>query len=305
MYTSRFENGVFLEADYSALEMRILGLVAGDPEMTQTFMEDGDIHNNTASIINHKPEDEVTYDEREASKAISFGIIYGKGVPGLAGDLGVSEAEAQGVYDQFMRTKPSVAAYIDGVHSFIKQHGYVETLQGHRRNLQDVFGNRTAEAGALRQSVNTIIQGTGAYLTNLSVVMLHEYIRDNNKRTRLVATVHDSIALDIPEDEIEEMVQVTQIIMENLPIDFLTVDLGRGPERYPIASDVEIGVNYSDLVSFDIDDFRTFNSAKGYIKYYRDIHEIVANKDSKVIPEEQADALIETIKSSKPAYQQI
>lgn len=285
--------------------MRILGLVAGDPEMTKTFMEDGDIHNNTASIINHKPEEEVTYDEREASKAISFGIIYGKGIPGLAGDLGISEGEAQGVYDQFMRTKPAVASYIDRVHEFIKREGYVETLQGHKRNLQDVFGNRTAEAGALRQSVNTIIQGTGAYLTNLSVVMLHEYILEHNKRTRVIATVHDSIALDIPEDEIEEMVQVTQIIMENLPIDFLTVDLGNGPQRYPIASDVEIGHNYSDLVSFDIDDYRTFKSAKGYIKYYRDIHEIVANKDSKVITDEQAEQLIATIENSKPAYQQL
>lgn len=156
MYTSRYEDGIILEADYSALEMRILGLVAGDPEMTKTFMEDGDIHNNTASIINHKPEEEVTYDEREASKAISFGIIYGKGIPGLAGDLGISEGEAQEVYDQFMRTKPAVASYIDRVHEFIKREGYVETLQGHKRNLQDVFGNRTAEAGALRQSVNTI-----------------------------------------------------------------------------------------------------------------------------------------------------
>lgn len=305
MYVSRFDDGVILEADYSALEMRILGLVAGDPEMTKTFKEDGDIHNNTASIINHKAEDEVTYDEREASKAISFGIIYGKGIPGLATDLGITPEEAQVVYDQFMSSKPSVAQYINSVHQFVKEHGYVETLQGHRRNLQDIFGNRVAEAGALRQSVNTIIQGTGAYLTNLSVVMLHEYILEHNKRTKVIATVHDSIALDIPEDEIEEMTQVIRIIMENLPIDFLNVDLGDGIERYPIASDVEIGLNYSDLVEFDLDEYRTFNSAKGYIKFHRDIHEIVANKDSEVITDEQADQLLAHIENNKANYQQI
>lgn len=134
--------------------------------------------------------------------------------------------------------------------------------------------------------------------------MLHEYIEENGKRTKVITTVHDSVVLDIPEDEIEEMIQVTKIIMENLPIDFIDVDLGKGLQKYPITSDAEIGMTYGDLVSFDLEDFRTFNSAEGYIKFYRDIHEVTANKDSKEITDEQADEIIATIEASKPAYQE-
>lgn len=155
-FVSRFNGGALMQADYSALEMRILGLRAMDEGMTEAFIADKDLHKNTASIVFGKPEEEVTKDERQASKAVSFGLAYGKSVASQAVELGISEAEAQDIFDKFFATKPNIKEFIENTHKFVEDNGYVETMQGHRRILRDVWGDRSAKSSAMRQSVNTI-----------------------------------------------------------------------------------------------------------------------------------------------------
>src|SRR5690606_36018527 len=192
----------------------------------------------------------ITKDERQSAKAIAFGLVYGKGVNSQAEELGLSVDETQKIIDGFFASKPAVKQFIDATHAFLEQYGYVETMQGHRRILNGVWGDKTAKSDAFRQSVNTVIQGTGAYLTNLALVLIDDYLMQYNKRSRLVATVHDSIVLDMPPEEVLEVTTVSKFIMENLPIDFLFIDWEGQKLRYPIKADAEIGTTYKDVVGF-------------------------------------------------------
>lgn len=177
-------------------------------------------------------------------------------------------------------------------------------MQGHRRILRDVWGNKQAKSGAYRQSVNTIIQGTGAYLTNFSVILIQDYLRTRNKESKLVATVHDSIVIDMHPDEIEEITQITKLIMENLPIDFLNFEWKGQVLRYPITADVEIGSSYKDLVDYDPELFKQFRTAKGYINYLKDKATLQDYFESKKINEEQLEEGIRIIDSQLEAYKQ-
>ena len=303
LFTTRFEGGVVLQADYSALEMRILGLRASDPGMTEAFLEGKDIHKNTASIMQGKPEDTISSDEREDAKTIAFGLIYGKQTFSLANDMGVTPDEAEVLVNKFFAGKPAVRGFIEYAHEFLEKNGYVETMNGHRRILRDVWGNKMAKSEALRQSVNTIIQGTGAYLTNYSVALIYEYLKEYNKKSMLVATVHDSIVVDVHPDEIEEVTQVVKYIMENVPAEFLYTNLNGQRVRYPIEADIEIGHNYNDLVDYDPEEYKTFKTPEGYIKYHRDIKLLIDHKESGKITEEQLDEAIQIIENQKAHYQ--
>lgn len=214
-------------------------------------------------------------------------------------------AQAEQIFDAFLASKPSIADFIDWSHNFVLKHGYVETMQGFRRNLMGAFSkDRKTRNEALRQSVNTIVQGTGAYLTNLSVVYLVEWLETRNLRSKVVLTVHDSIVLDCPPEEIEEVARTAQFIMENLPVDFLTVDWIDGtPQRYPIASDVEIGETYNDVVKYYPEEFKTFQSVRGYVKYHQDLKTFEHYENIKAISKEDKERGQAVIKASKATYQ--
>lgn len=305
IFVSRFEGGAIAQLDYSALEMRVLALIAKDENMTQAFLENKDTHKNTASIVFGKPEEEVTKDERQASKKVAFGISYGQGTPALAEELNISNKEAEEIYNKFLANKPKIRHFIEDTHAFVEANGYVETLQGHRRILRDVWGDQQTKAGALRQSVNTIIQGTGAYLTNLAVVMIGDYLEQQGKRSKLVATVHDSIVLDMPHEEIAEVASVAKFIMENLPIDFLMIPWEGKTIRFPVTADAEIGTSYKDVVDFDAELFKQFKSVYGYTKYHKDLGKFDDYEASKLITAEQRDEGQAMIEANLESYKNI
>lgn len=305
LFVSRFEGGAIAQLDYSALEMRILGLRASDPSMTKSFLADEDMHVETASNAYGKPKDSITKDERQSAKAIAFGLVYGKGVNSQAEELGLSVDETQKIIDGFFASKPAVKQFIDATHAFLEQYGYVETMQGHRRILNGVWGDKTAKSDAFRQSVNTVIQGTGAYLTNLALVLIDDYLMQYNKRSRLVATVHDSIVLDMPPEEVLEVTTVSKFIMENLPIDFLFIDWEGQKLRYPIKADAEIGTTYKDVVGFDAELFKQFKSVKGYTQYYKDLSKFEDYEASGLITKEQRDQGIEMVNDQIDYYKNL
>lgn len=212
--------------------------------------------------------------------------------------------QAEKLFEDFFRNKPKIKQFIDATHEQVKKQGYVECLHGFRRNLRDVYSQDKSKAnGALRQSVNTKIQGSGAYLTNTSVIYINKFIESKNFRSKVVLTVHDSIVLDCPPEEVHIMAKVARHIMENLPIDWLFIDWKGEKLRYPIAADVEIGVSYNDMVDYDMEELNKFASIKHYCKYKLDLKKLKDFKQSKVIDEEKHEALKAQLESQKPAYQ--
>ncbi|AVR55586.1 DNA polymerase [Staphylococcus phage phiSA_BS2] len=214
--------------------------------------------------------------------------------------------EAEDIFNKYYATKPKVKQSIDDVHTFVQENGYVETMNGHRRFLADAQStDRKKKNEALRQSFNTVIQGGGAYFTNMAITYIDEYIQTRNMRSKLVATVHDSIVVDCPPEEVKTMSKVILTCMENLPFDFLFVDYMGEKIRYPIDADMEIGFNYNDAVEYDEEEIETFKSYQGYIKYHLALDKLSDYFESKKINEEQYKEAIKQVEEQKHLYQEI
>lgn len=304
MFVTRFKGGALLQLDYSSLESRVMALAAGDEEMTKAFLDGGDVHTDTAVLVNGLPPEEITGDLRQQAKAVTFGIAYGENPFSFAPKHGMTVQEAEVIFEKYFQNKPKVKTFIDKTHEEVKQTGQVVLLNGLVRNLRDVYSQDKSKVNeALRQSVNTKIQGSGAYLTNMSLIYIQKYIEKNNMRSRLVLTVHDSIVIDSPPEEIAIMEKVAKHIMENLPIPWLFIEWEGKTIRYPIKADSEIGVNYNDMVDYDEEELKTFNSIEGYCKYYNSVKHIKNYKDSKAIDEDKYNELIQVLEANKGAYQ--
>jgi DNA polymerase I-like protein with 3'-5' exonuclease and polymerase domains len=305
MFVTNFKGGALLQLDYSSLESRVLALAAGDEEMTQAFLDGKDVHRETASLIHGIPLEEVTDDMRSSAKSTTFGISYGETPFSYFAKHGMTLEQAEELFENFFRNKPRIKQFIDETHEFVKKHGYVDCLQGFRRNLRDIYSRESSKRnGALRQSVNTRIQGSGAYLTNSSVIHISNFIKKRNLRSKIVLTVHDSIVIDCPPEEIHLIAKAARYIMENLPIDWLFIDWKGEKLRYPIAADVEIGVTYNDMVGYDMEEINSFQSIDKYCKYHLTLKEIKNHKESKKITPEKAEELTDKVKSQKSLYQQ-
>lgn len=305
-FVSRFENGVLLGADYSALEMRIIGLFTKDPDMLQSFLNGEDIHKATASIVYNKPVEEVTKEERQATKAVNFGLAFGESPFSFAGKNNMSVEEAEEIFEKYFQTKPSVKTSIDNVHEFVQQYGYVDTMHGHRRFIRSAqSAEKKIRNEGLRQSFNTIIQGSGSFLTNMSLTYLDDFIQSRNLKSKVIATVHDSILIDCPPEEAKIMAKVTIHIMENLPFDFLKAEIDGKEVQYPIEADMEIGLNYNDMVGYDEEEIATFNSYQGYIKYMMNLQTLEDYKESGKLTDEQFEKATNVVKGEKSIYQEI
>jgi len=214
--------------------------------------------------------------------------------------------QAEKLFADFFRNKPRIKEYIDSTHELVKKEGGVYCLQGFRRNLRDIYSqDKSKRNGSLRQSVNTRIQGSGAFLTNSSVIFIHKFIKQQNLRSRIVLTVHDSIVIDSPPEEIHLMAKVAKHVMENLPIEWLFIDWKGERMRFPITADVEIGVNYNDMVDYNLEEMNTFNSVAGYCKFKLDLKKVKNYRESKVIDEAKEKEMKAAIEASKPSYQAI
>ena len=135
--------------------MRILGLRTMDPAMTKAYLDGEDIHKSTAALAFNTTYDEVTKDERQAAKAVSFGLIYGKSTASQAMELNISLSEAEDIVNKYFSTKPTVKQFIEDTHTYLEQNGFVSTMQGHKRQLKGIW-TKDKRSDALRQSVNTI-----------------------------------------------------------------------------------------------------------------------------------------------------
>ena len=225
------EGETLVDADYSQIELRILAHITGDEHMQQAFLNGADIHRSTAAKIYHIPESEVTPQLRSASKAINFGIMYGKGAYSLSKDLGISVKEADSFLKTYLDTFPKVDGYMKDCIAHAKDKGYVETLFGRRRALPELASsNFQVRASGERMARNTPIQGTAADIIKLAMVHVWQRLREEKLQARLLLQVHDELIVEAPEAECDEVKRILKEEMENV-VHYsvpLTTEVGTG-----------------------------------------------------------------------------
>jgi DNA polymerase-1 len=222
---------VFLAADYSQIELRLMAHLSGDPAFTAAFRSGEDIHRQTAAIIFNVPLAEVTGEMRSRAKTINFGTIYGQGPFALSRQLGISQEEAKEFIAQYFQRFAGVRSFLDKQVEVAREQGYVETLLGRRRYIPDIRDkNFNVRAFAERTAQNTPLQGSAADLIKVAMLRIHDALRRDGFRTRMLLQVHDELVFEVPEGEVERVGPLVKRLMEgaatlSVP---LVVDVGTG-----------------------------------------------------------------------------
>ncbi len=208
---------VFLSADYSQIELRLMAHFSGDEHMIQAFREGQDIHAATAAKIFSCSIADVTPDMRRRAKTANFGIIYGISAFGLSEQLGSSRSEAKELIDGYFASFPKVVEFIEKQKQFAREHGFVETMFGRRRYLQDINSrNPTVRNFAERNAVNAPIQGSAADIIKLAMVNIHKQMKKEGMKTQMIMQVHDELNFNVPFNEVERARQIVVEQMQNV-----------------------------------------------------------------------------------------
>jgi DNA polymerase-1 len=223
---------VLVSLDYSQIELRILAHIADIPELKQAFADGLDIHALTASEMFGVPLDQMTPDIRRQAKAINFGVIYGISGFGLARNLRIPRAEAQGFIDRYFERFPGIRAYMDSTVAFGKEHGFVRTLFGRRIHTPEINAKGPRSGFAWRAAINAPIQGTAADVIRRAMIRMPAAL-DGVAATMLLQ-VHDELLFEVAEDAVDRTIELAREVMENaagpaVKLDLkLTVEAGRG-----------------------------------------------------------------------------
>ncbi|MBF0451963.1 MAG: DNA polymerase I [Candidatus Magnetomorum sp.] len=211
------EGCVLLSADYSQLELRIMAHYANDSILIDAFQKNEDIHLRTASEVFQLLPAMISDDIRRQAKAINFGIIYGMGAFRLSKELGISRKMAQAYIDQYFFRYKGVHQFIQSTIASAEKTGKTTTLCGRIRNLPDINSkNKNVQSAAQRIAVNTPIQGTAADLIKLAMIRVHQALKEDHLKSRMILSVHDEIVLEVPENELPDVQHRVRQIMENV-----------------------------------------------------------------------------------------
>lgn len=198
------EGEIFLSADYSQIELRIMAHLSEDPMMIEAFDSGLDIHTATAAKIFKVPLEEVNSDMRRKAKTANFGIIYGISTFGLAERLNIPRSEAKQLIDGYFETYPGIKAYMDRAILQAKEKGYVETIFGRKRYLSDINSQNSVVRGyAERNAINAPIQGSAADIIKVAMIRIQQQLEQQQLRTRMTLQVHDELNFSVPADELE------------------------------------------------------------------------------------------------------
>lgn len=195
---------VFLDGDYSQIELRVLAHIAKDQTLMDAFKHNMDIHALTASQVFHVPFEEVTPLQRSNAKAVNFGIVYGISAFALSEDLKISQKEAQRYIDGYFEKYPQIKDYIEETISYAMSHGYVRTLFERKREIPEILAsNYNLREFGKRVAMNTPIQGTAADIIKIAMIRVHRKLKELNLRSRLILTVHDELLIETHKEEID------------------------------------------------------------------------------------------------------
>jgi DNA polymerase-1 len=224
---------VLVSADYSQIELRILAHVSGDEHLKAAFAEGKDIHRESAALVLRKDPAEVTGDERSMAKMVNFGIAYGMSDYGLATRANIPREEARAFIDRYFATYSGISYYMLHIKETARAQGYVTTLLGRRREIPELRStNRSLVGAGERMAINMPIQGTAADIMKIAMIRVAARLRAEQSRARVLLQVHDELLLEVPRDEVANLVPVLRAAMEGaLALDVpLTVDVKTGED---------------------------------------------------------------------------
>jgi len=230
------DDAVFVSADYSQIELRILAHISQDPTLLQAFREDADIHSATAAEIFDVRPEEVTEEMRRKAKAVNFGISYGQQAFGLAKTLKISTKEAHAFIEHYFQKYPKVKETIEKAKETAHQTAVAETLTGRRRELpeihnQDFFIRSAAE----RLAINTPFQGTTADIIKIAMIAIDRWLLETKKRTKMLLQIHDELIFEVPREELEIVIPTIRQYMESAM-----------PFSVPLKVDISIGKTWKE-----------------------------------------------------------
>lgn len=226
---------VFVDADYSQIELRVLAHCSGDKELIQAYREARDIHRITASQVFHTPFDEVTDLQRRNAKAVNFGIVYGISSFGLSQDLSITRKEAAEYIERYFETYPGIKTFLDDTVAHAKEQGYVVTLFGRRRPVPELSSSNFMQRQfGERVAMNSPIQGTAADIIKIAMIAVDKELTKRKMKSRLVLQVHDELLVEAWKEELEEVQAILKECMENaatldVPLD---IDMHTGQSWY-------------------------------------------------------------------------
>ena len=229
------EGYLFMDADYSQIELRILAHMSDDKQLIEAYQMEEDIHRITASKVFHTPFEEVTDLQRRNAKAVNFGIVYGISSFGLSQDLSISKKEAAEYIEQYFETYPGVKRFLDGMVAKAKEQGFVATMYGRRRPIPELSSNNFMQRSfGERVAMNSPIQGTAADIMKIAMIRVWERLHRENLKSRLILQVHDELLIETETSEeeavhrilTEEMQQAAELSVR------LEIDLHTGTDWY-------------------------------------------------------------------------
>lgn len=228
------EGYVFVDADYSQIELRLLAHMSGDKTLIDAYNEDSDIHRITASKVFKVPFEEVTQTQRSNAKAVNFGIVYGISSFGLSRDLSITPKEAKNYIDEYFKTYPSLKSYLDELINSAKEKGYSETLYGRRRPVPELAsGNFMQRQFGERIAMNSPLQGTAADIIKIAMINVYNRLKKEGLKSKLILQVHDELLV---ETAIDEKDIVIKILIEEMQ--------GAANLMVPLMADVHSGNNW-------------------------------------------------------------
>lgn len=208
------DGSVFIDADYSQIELRVLAHMSGDEQLIEAYRMDEDIHRITASKVFHTPFEEVTDLQRRNAKAVNFGIVYGISSFGLSQDLSISRKEAAEYIEQYFNTYPGVKTFLDKLVEDAKEKGYVTTMFGRRRPVPELSSSNFMQRSfGERVAMNSPIQGTAADIIKIAMIRVWKRLKEEGLCSKLILQVHDELLIETAEDEAD---QVSRLLEEEM-----------------------------------------------------------------------------------------
>ena len=228
---------LFVAADYSQIELRILAHMSGEPAIIESFKQGEDIHTRTASEVFKIPHADVTPLQRTIAKSANYAILYGVSAFGLSQATKIDQKVAQQYINAYFATHPLVRAFIDRTLAEGRERGWVSTLLGRRRYLPDLrSGNPIARNAAERMAMNAPVQGSASDMIKIAMVRMHEAMRARGLRARMLLQVHDELLFEAPPEEVDALKALACDIME-----------AALPLSVPIVVDVKAGTDWAQV----------------------------------------------------------
>ena len=208
------EGNIYVDADYSQIELRVLAHISEDKNMVNAFKHDEDIHKQVASKVFEVPMEEVTKEQRSAAKAVNFGIVYGISDFGLAEQLGISRKQAKAYIEQYLEKYSGIKKFMDTIVEEAKEKGYVETLFHRRRYIPELSSNNymVRQFGS-RAAMNTPIQGTAADIMKIAMINVFNRLEEEKLEAKIVLQVHDELIIECKKEQVD---RVTELLKEEM-----------------------------------------------------------------------------------------